>query len=156
MSSRSADKPGVVAPPPLIYLGGILIGALAEQVWRLRLPTAPWGRLVGPLLIVAAAALFVSAVRSFERSETSPKPHKPTRAIVTSGPFRYTRNPIYISFTLVQLAAALWAASGWILLLLLPVLAVIRYGVVAREERYLERKFGEEYLSYRRSVRRWM
>jgi protein-S-isoprenylcysteine O-methyltransferase Ste14 len=95
-------------------------------------------------------------VRGFKRSETSPKPHKPTRAIVTSGPFRYTRNPIYVSFTLVQLGVALWAASGWILLLLLPVLVTIRYGVIAREEDYLERKFGDEYVSYRRSVRRWL
>jgi protein-S-isoprenylcysteine O-methyltransferase Ste14 len=156
MSAEAADRPGVVAPPPLIYLAAILLGAGLERVWRLRLPIDGWGRLAGLLLISGAVFLAVSAVRAFDRANTSPKPHKPTTAIVTSGPFRYTRNPIYISFTLVQVGVALMAASGWMLALLIPVLLVVRVGVIAREERYLERKFGNEYSSYRRSVRRWI
>jgi len=83
MSSRPAERPGVIAPPPLIYLGAIIAGALLERVWRLALPTTRWGAVVGGLLIFAAVVLFTSAVRGFKRADTSPKPHKPTRAIVT-------------------------------------------------------------------------
>lgn len=156
MASEAPDKAGVVAPPPLIYLGAIVAGALIERVWRARLPVGGWGRVAGLLLIAAAVILAASAVRAFSRAKTSPKPHKPTTAIVTSGPFRFTRNPIYISFTLVQLGIALMTASAWTLALLIPVLLVVRLGVVAREERYLKRKFGDEYLSYTRRVRRWL
>jgi protein-S-isoprenylcysteine O-methyltransferase Ste14 len=156
MSSEAADTPGVVAPPPLIYLGAILVGALLERVWRWEIPTERWGSVVGALLVVAAIVLFVPAVLAFKRAGTPPEPYKPTTAIVTSGPFRFTRNPIYLSFALVQLGIALWTGSGWILVLLLPVSVLMNYGVIAREERYLERKFGDEYFNYRRRVRRWM
>lgn len=156
MSSDPADKAGVVAPPPLIYLGAILVGALLERAWRWQIPTARWGPAVGVILIVVAAVLCVFAVLEFKRADTPPEPHKPTTAIVTSGPYRVTRNPIYLSFTLVQLGIALWAGSGWILVLLLPVSVLMNYGVIAREERYLDRKFGDEYFRYRRRVRRWM
>ena len=152
----NADRAGVVAPPPLVYLGAIVVGAVADRAWRWRIPTGRWGALLGALLIAGAVALVLWAVREFKRAETSPKPHKPTTAIVTSGPFRFTRNPIYVSFTLAQLGVALWTASGWILAMLVPALLVIRYGVIAREERYLERKFGDDYLTYKRSVRRWV
>jgi protein-S-isoprenylcysteine O-methyltransferase Ste14 len=153
MSSEVADKPGVVAPPPLIYLGAILVGALLERVWRWAIPNAP---AVGALLIVVGAVLSIVAVLEFKRAGTPPEPHKATTAIVTSGPYRVSRNPIYLSFTLVQLGIAIWAGSGWILVLLLPVLVLMNYGVIAREERYLDRKFGDEYFNYRRRVRRWM
>jgi protein-S-isoprenylcysteine O-methyltransferase Ste14 len=156
MPSEALDRPGVAAPPPLVYLVAIVIGAVLERVWRWRLPTGRWGMVLGTLLIVAAIALFAWALREFTRAETSPRPHEPTRAIVASGPFRFTRNPIYISFTLVQLGIALLARSGWILALVLPVLLFIRVGVIAREERYLERKFGDEYVRYKRGVRRWI
>jgi protein-S-isoprenylcysteine O-methyltransferase Ste14 len=156
MSPDTPDRPGVIAPPPLIYLTAIVAGALLERVWRWRLPVGGWGRVVGLLLIVAAVSFAVWAVRAFDRVKTSPKPHKPTTAMVTSGPFRYTRNPIYVAFTLMQLGGALMGASGWILALIVPALLLIRFGVIAREERYLERKFGAEYSSYRNSVRRWI
>lgn len=156
MIHDAADRPGVAAPPPLIYLGAIIGGAVLERLWRWRIPTGRWGMVLGALLIVAAVVLVASALREFNRAETSPKPHKPTRAIVSSGPFRFTRNPIYVSFTLVQLGIALLAQSGWILALVVPALAFMRVGVIAREERYLERKFGEEYVGYRRRVRRWV
>jgi protein-S-isoprenylcysteine O-methyltransferase Ste14 len=156
MSSGAADKAGVIAPPPLIYLGAIVAGALLERVWPWKLPTERWGPVVGALLVVAAVVLFVPAVLALMRAGTPPEPYKPTTAIVTSGPYRFTRNPIYVSFTLVQLGIALWAGSGWILALFVPVIVLMHYGVIAREERYLTRKFGEEYSRYRRSVRRWV
>jgi protein-S-isoprenylcysteine O-methyltransferase Ste14 len=156
MALEHTDSPGVIAPPPLLYLGAILLGAGLDRLWRLRLPVEGWGRVVGLLLTASAVVLAAWAVRAFGQAKTSPKPHKPSTAIVTSGPFRFTRNPIYIAFTLAQLGVAIMAASGWILALLVPVHALVRIGVVAREERYLERKFGEEYLRYKRGVRRWL
>jgi protein-S-isoprenylcysteine O-methyltransferase Ste14 len=156
MESEAVDRPGVIAPPPLIYLGAIVAGAVLERIWRWRLPVDGWGKAVGLLVIAVGVFLAAWAVHAFDRAKTSPKPHKPTTAIVTSGPFRFTRNPIYIAFTLVQLGIALIAASGWILALIVPALVVIRTGVIAREERYLERKFGEVYLSFKRRVRRWV
>ena len=156
MPSEAPDKPGVAAPPPVVYLGAIVIGAVLDRAWRWQLPTGRWGMVLGALLIITATVLATAALREFKRAETSPKPHKPTTAIVTSGPFRFTRNPIYVSFTLVQLGIALLAQSGWILALVVPVLAFMRVGVIAREERYLERKFREEYVGYRRRVRRWV
>jgi protein-S-isoprenylcysteine O-methyltransferase Ste14 len=156
MSAEPADKPGVAAPPPLVYLGAILIGAALEQLWRWRIPIGRWRQVLGALLILAAIGLFASAVREFRRAGTPPEPYKPTTAIIASGPYRFTRNPIYISFTLVQLGVALLAQSGWILALVVPALLFIHFGVIVREERYLGRKFREEYLRYRRSVRRWV
>jgi protein-S-isoprenylcysteine O-methyltransferase Ste14 len=156
MASETTDKPGVAAPPPLVYLVAIVIGAVLERVSRWRLPTGQSGMVLGTLLIVAAIGLLAWALREFARAETSPKPHEPTKAIVASGPFRFTRNPIYISFTLIQLGIALLAQSGWILALVVPALLFIRFGVIAREERYLERKFGEEYVKYSQRVRRWV
>jgi protein-S-isoprenylcysteine O-methyltransferase Ste14 len=156
MTSANADKAGVAAPPPLVYLVAIVIGAVLERVWRWRLSAARWTSTLGALLIAVAIVLFVWAVREFSRARTSPKPHEPTTAIVASGPFAFTRNPIYMSFTLVQLGVALLAQSGWILVLLVPALLFIQLGVIAREERYLESKFGDEYLRYRRTVRRWL
>jgi protein-S-isoprenylcysteine O-methyltransferase Ste14 len=126
-----------------------------ERVWRLELPTGRWGAVVGSGLIAAAVVLFAAAVAQFRRAKTSPKPHKPTTAVVTSGPYRVTRNPIYVAFTMVQVGIALWTRNAWTLALLVPVLVVMHYGVIVREERYLERKFGEEYVRYRGRVRRW-
>ena len=77
-------------------------------------------------------------------------------ALVRSGPYRFSRNPIYVAFTLLQIGFAVWLDSAWILAMLAPVLLVMSYGVIAREERYLEARFGEEYRSYARSVRRWL
>ena len=154
--STDEDNPGVVAPPPLVYLGAILVGALMERLWRWRLPTGRVGTVAGGVLIVGAILLFVWALREFDRARTSPMPHKPTTAMVTSGPFRFTRNPIYVAFTLVHLGIALWTSSAWLLATIAPALLVIRFGVIAREERYLDRKFGAEYRAYRRDVRRWL
>ena len=156
MTTAGGDNPGVVAPPPLIYIAAIVGGALLERVWRARLPTGGVGSVVGLLLLVAAVLLASAALREFKRAQTSPKPYEPTSAIVTGGPFRFTRNPIYISFTLTQLGVALIARSGRMLALLVPVLVVMRYGVIAREESYLAAKFGDEYRQYRERVRRWV
>ena len=145
------DHPGVIAPPPLIYLGFLGAGYLLGLAWPLTFSIPYW-----PALVLAGAGVVIAlaAVREFHRAKTNVVPHKPTTAIITSGPFAYSRNPLYGVLALFHLAIALVWGNLWALLLLVPALLVIRYGVIAREERYLEAKFGEEYLSYKRNVRR--
>jgi protein-S-isoprenylcysteine O-methyltransferase Ste14 len=90
------------------------------------------------------------------RAGVNPEPHQPTAALVTPGPFRYTRNPIYLTFTLFFAGFALLTRNLWLLPLLLAVLVVMHYGVITREERYLARRFGDAYHAYCARVRRWL
>jgi len=152
----SEDTAGVVAPPPLIFVAGLIVGfALEALLPGVDLPAlVEWG--VGPLLVVAGLALLLWFNTLFSRRGTAVEPWKPTTAIVTTGPYRFTRNPAYLGMALTYLGIALMSSAVWVLLPLPIVLAVIDRGVIVREERYLERKFGEEYLSYKRTERRWI
>ena len=111
---------------------------------------------VAALLVVGGVALLVGALRRFRRARTNPEPWKPSTAIVAGGIYRHTRNPMYVGMTLVYLALAVLFDSGVALLLVVPLLLLVRWGVIAREERYLEAKFGDDYTRYRASVRRWL
>src|SRR3989449_8116464 len=111
---------------------------------------------LGGLLTVHAVALFVLSVREFRRARTPIRTRKPVTAVITTGPYRFSRNPIYLSFTLLQLGLGLWANSAWLVGLLIPTLVFISYGVIARGGRDMAQKFGDEYLRYRASVRRWI
>jgi len=150
------DNAGVIAPPPLIHLAGILVGAGLDWLWPA--PFAPgWAQLyLGPALFLAGFGLVATVALAFRRAGTSIRTEKPTTALVTGGPFGYSRNPAYVALSLAYLGLALAIDSLWILLLWLPVLAVMQRGVIAREERYLEAKFGESYRHYRARVRRWL
>ena len=115
------------------------------------------GRLwFGALLPLLAVPIVVSAVRALARAKTTVDVRKPTAAIVTDGAFRCSRNPMYVSLTLLYLGIASLINSLWVLLLVVPLLVVVERGVVEPEERYLERKFGQEYLRYKEQVRRWI
>ena len=147
-----ADTAGVLAPPPLIYLAGLIAGFAAEAL--LPSASAPWP--LGVVLLVAGAALAASFVRALHGGGTAVDPYKPTSAIVTTGPYRFTRNPGYVALALIYAGIALTAGALWPLATLAIVLVVIDRGVIAREERYLERRFGEEYGRYRARTRRWV
>jgi protein-S-isoprenylcysteine O-methyltransferase Ste14 len=158
-ATPQADNPGVVARPPRIYLGFLIAGIILDRVWPL-VPADPFG---GSLRFIAAAALAVvglailtSAARRFRAAGTNVPTPMPATALVTSGLHAYSRNPIYIALSLIYLGFAVAADSLWSVILLMPALMVIRYGVIAREERYLERKFGGAYVDYRNRVRRWI
>jgi protein-S-isoprenylcysteine O-methyltransferase Ste14 len=150
------DSAGVVAPPPLIYLGGLAVGFGLELLLPGSSVPGAVRWIVGGLLVVAALALLASFNTLFARKGTAVEPWKPTTAIVTSGPYRLTRNPAYLGMALLYVGIALLADALWVLVPLPVVLALIDRAVIAREERYLERKFGDEYLSYKRGVRRWI
>jgi protein-S-isoprenylcysteine O-methyltransferase Ste14 len=154
----SRDNPGVIAPPPLLYLGALALG-LALDILGRRVRTGLPGAVRNGLalvLLASAGALVASALGRFRRAGTHVEPWRPSTALVTSGVYAFTRNPMYVSMALIYLAVALAADSVLALLLLVPLLAVIRYGVIAREERYLAAKFGDEYRNYLDRVRRWL
>jgi protein-S-isoprenylcysteine O-methyltransferase Ste14 len=139
-----------------VYLASILLGALIQ--FAAPLPFLP-RRLAVPLgasLVVVAIALLSSAVTKFRSAGTPVPARKPTTAIVRTGPYRFSRNPIYLAFSLLQLGIAIWLNSLWLLATLVAAVALIHYVVIPREEQYLERRFGSQYLEYKASVRRWL
>ncbi len=147
---------GVIAPPPLIYLGFLALGVALDYLWPAGLATGGARYPAGLALFVLGGAIFAFALRQLRRAGTSLEPRKPTTAVVTGGPYRLSRNPIYVALSLAYLGLAVAADSPWAAALLVPALAVMHYGVIAREDRYLEGKFGDEYLRYKASVRRWL
>ena len=152
------DHAGVVIPPPLIFLVPLLVGILLDRrsPWPIRIESGPALVAAGVLAILAALSLALSAVATFRRQGTTVLPmRRPTRTIVDDGPYRFTRNPMYVGMALAYVGGALLLNSVWPLLLLpAPLLTVDRY-VIPREERYLRAKFGDEYSAYTRKVRRW-
>lgn len=152
----SADRPGVLAPPPVIFLAAIVAGGVLQYLWPVAL-AAPWpARALGALLILGALALSAWGIVTLKRAGTTVNPHRPATALVQSGPYRYTRNPLYLALALGQLGLAFVLAWGWILILWPLAIMVVNQGVIVREERYLEKTFGEAYRTYRRHVRRWL
>lgn len=150
------DTPGVIAPPPLIYLTGVVIGLLLRSPASTPFLPRGLGYGLGAVLILSAVWISLWGVREMRRAGTAVNPRIPTTALVTTGPFRFSRNPLYVSLTLCYLGIAIAAQSLWALGLLLGVLALMQYGVIFREERYLERRFGAEYVRYKERVRRWI
>ncbi|PYO67712.1 MAG: isoprenylcysteine carboxyl methyltransferase [Gemmatimonadetes bacterium] len=157
MPDARADSSGVVFPPPFVYALGFGIGYALD-----RLKPAPVGvdggarTLLGWVLAGAGVALAASAIVLFRRAGTSPVPIQPTTALVVRGPYRLTRNPMYIGLAALYVGVTLLINSLWPLVVLPVVLIVIRWWVIAREEAYLERKFGDEYRAYQARVRRWL
>ena len=164
------DTPGVIAPPPLIYLGFLLAGwGLAELGARPEAGEAGFGWLaagfnlpvdvrrgVALTLIIAGLLLDGVAAGLFRRRGTAVEPWKPSTALITDGLYRFSRNPIYLGFAITYLGFAIAMDSWVVLLLLLPCLAVVDRFVIQREERYLAARFGAGYEAYRGKVRRWL
>jgi len=145
-----------VLRPPLVYLASIVTGLAIHMAWPLPFfPGVPAGPL-GSSLIVVSILLFASSVKAFRAAGTPVPARKPTTAIVRTGPYRFSRNPIYLAFSLFQLGIAVWVSSWWLIVTLVGAVAIIHFVVIPREERYLEGRFSAEYLDYKASVRRWL
>jgi protein-S-isoprenylcysteine O-methyltransferase Ste14 len=150
---------GVVGRPILFFPAAILVGLALDRLLPLPLaiPEAdgvPW--IVAGSLILIGLGLFAAGVLNFSRAATPLPTNQPARVLVTTGIYRWTRNPIYLGFLLVYGGIGVAAQSPWTLIFTLPLAITVRYGVVAREEAYLERRFGDAYLNYKRRVRRWL
>ncbi|MBW4603090.1 MAG: isoprenylcysteine carboxylmethyltransferase family protein [Calothrix sp. FI2-JRJ7] len=156
MEEKMSDNPGVIAFPPALYAGTLLIGLLLNFVFPIDFLPRSVTLLLGTLAIICAGLITISAFRAMNRAHTAINPSQPTTAIVSDGVFSLSRNPIYLSLTLLYIGIALLFSALWALLLLLPLLVIMQIGVVKREEIYLERKFGSEYLHYKTRVRRWL
>lgn len=156
--SANPSSAGVRFPPPFVYALGILAGWLLDRRWRWAITNHPalWRPVVAVLLILVWFALFISAVTRFRRAGTSIIPNKPVSAFVVSGPYRFTRNPMYVSLAALYLGVALILNSWWPVPLLPFVLFGIERLVIAREERYLRERFPVEYPAYCSRVRRWL
>ncbi len=153
---NTPDSANVIALPPVIYGVAVVIGLVIHYIFPLRfLPSTPalW---LGILLVLLSLIVVISAFRALARAKTPFDVRKPTTALVSDGAFRFSRNPMYLSLTLLYLGIASLVNSLWLLLLVLPVVILIQRGVIEREERYLERKFGQAYLLYKGQVRRWV
>jgi protein-S-isoprenylcysteine O-methyltransferase Ste14 len=156
---RDASTASVANPvvrPPLVVLASLVSGALLTAAWPL--PFVPRGLSlpVGCILTALAAALFAYSIRHFRMAGTPVQGNKPAITIVRSGPYRFSRNPIYLAFFALHLGLAIWVDSLWLVATLIPTMAIIAAVVVPREERYLTGRFGPEYLDYKASVRRWL
>lgn len=150
---------GVIARPPLLFLATLLLGLASERLlpWPFAVPGTDLVRwMTGGSTILVGLALGAAGIRKFSQAATPVPTNKPTRALVTTGIHGWTRNPIYLGMFLIYGGIGIAARSAWTLVLMLPLAITIRYGVVAREERYLETKFGATYRAYKASVRRWL
>jgi protein-S-isoprenylcysteine O-methyltransferase Ste14 len=142
--------------PPFVYLGSITLGLVLHLLWPVRLVPTSVSTPLGAIVTLLAIALFVSAVRTFRAAGTPIPGNRPTTTIVRSGPYRFSRNPIYLAFSLLQLGLSFWVNSIALLITLIPAVALMSFVVIPREERYLEARFPTEYLPYKASVRRWL
>jgi protein-S-isoprenylcysteine O-methyltransferase Ste14 len=144
--------------PPLAWAVAVVAGLALN--WLQPLPFVPAAALarwlVGAIAFALALGLFAWAIATMTRAGSNVPTSRPSTVIVDTGPYRFTRNPIYLAMMLGLIGLAIAFNALWLLLALVPFALVIRYGVVAREEAYLERKFGDAYRSYRARVRRWL
>jgi protein-S-isoprenylcysteine O-methyltransferase Ste14 len=161
MTDEKGSGPGVRFPPPLLFVGGILAAWLLESRFH-ELPVIPGSvspivyRFLGYMLILAGIVLAAWGMITFARAHTAIIPNRPASSIVDTGPYRFTRNPMYTGMTLAYLGIAVHLNSGWALLLLPVVLFLLHRFVIRREERYLSEAFGATYDAYRARVKRWV
>jgi protein-S-isoprenylcysteine O-methyltransferase Ste14 len=153
----SDDNPGVIAFPPFIWLVIAVISVLVH-FFLIQLPIMSYGACLvcGIILLILAPTLALSALVAMKTAGTNVNPAKPALAIVRGGPFRFTRNPMYLALCLLQVALGFFLNDWITLLFVVPLALFLHYGVILREERYLTAKFGEAYLELKRQVRRWL
>jgi protein-S-isoprenylcysteine O-methyltransferase Ste14 len=154
-----SETPGVIAPPPLIALATITVGLALDWLWPTSLLRdvlgVPARLALGGLSMATGLGLAIVAERTFRRIGTNTAPWKPTLRLAANGPYAHTRNPMYVGLALFVLGVGVALASAWTLAMLVPAAFVLHYGVVKREERYLEDKFGAEYRAFKIRVPRY-
>jgi protein-S-isoprenylcysteine O-methyltransferase Ste14 len=152
----AVDHPKVRIPPPLIYIVIFLAGFLLQMVRPLPAIWPVSGRIAGAVLLLIGAVISAWSMRLFCRSGTNMLPIKPTTALVAQGPYRFTRNPMYLGVVSAYLGVSLLLLLIWPLVLLPVLIAALNRLVIRQEEEYLEGKFGGEYVNYKARVPRWL
>lgn len=160
MSEQAADaRQGArvfFIPPPLYYVAGFVIGVLLDRLVALPIGGRPATTVVGAVVAVAGFALAQAGVVGVLRHRTTIVPHHAVSALVTTGPYRWSRNPMYTGLAILYLGGAFLLGSWWPILLLPLVLIAVTLLVIRPEERYLSERFGPDYADYRNRVRRWL
>jgi protein-S-isoprenylcysteine O-methyltransferase Ste14 len=155
----SSQASGVRIFPPAVYIAGLVIGYLIEWLWPVPILPGPFGfvlRILGVAIILAGAGLIASAITRFRSIGTPVNPTEPTTTLAFDGPYRFTRNPMYLGLALLLAGFALVGDTLWPLLAVIPAVWIIQTQVIAREEPYLEAKFGAPYRDFTARVRRWL
>ena len=154
----NSDEKGakVKFPPPFIFILLMIVGAGISQFLPVGLGIVESFRLVGGVFVIAGLVIIVLINSSFKRVGTAIEPWKPTTQLLTSGFYAWSRNPIYLAFCLITLGIGILLDDFWILISFIPSVITVYYVAIAREEAYLEQKFGEQYKSYQSRVRRWL
>jgi protein-S-isoprenylcysteine O-methyltransferase Ste14 len=155
--SENSETAQVLVRPPVAWAVAVVSGFALDSLEPLPFVPEDWpGGLIGAVAFVLALALALWAMDTMTTAGTNVPTNRPTTAMVEGGPYRFTRNPIYLGMFGGLIGLGIAFDTFWLPAMLVPFALVIRYGVVAREEAYLERKFGEDYRGYRRRVRRWL
>jgi protein-S-isoprenylcysteine O-methyltransferase Ste14 len=156
MADDGTDNPGIRVPPPPLYVLALLLGLVLDR--KVHVPFLPRrvARVLGWPLVGGGMALAAWFVFTMRGGDTTIRIDKPVSSLVQDGPFRYSRNPGYLALTMIYAGVAVRRNALWAIVLLPLVVYVIQREVIEREERYLERTFGEEYLDYKGRVRRWV
>ena len=155
-ADKPLDNPGVIAFPPLIWLVNVVISVLVHLFIRLPIMRYSVCLVCGSVFIILAPTLALWALRTMKAAGTNIDPAKPALTIVRDGPFRFTRNPMYLALCMLQVALGFFLNDWITLFFAVPVALILHYGVILREEKYLTAKFGEPYLQLKREVRRWI
>ena len=150
------DSPQVIVFPPALLLGTLLLSILLNYLWPWHFSSSVWTKIIGGVFFVSGIFFLAWGRAVMVRAGTNVPPNQPTLVIVTDGPFRWTRNPLYVGGTIAYLGLTLAFTQLWGILLLIPMLLILNRGIIQREERYLEKKFGETYLAYKTRVPRWL
>jgi len=156
METKSQDHADRIFPPAFIYVGGLAIGLLVHLLYPVQVIPSPFAIGISLLLFAISGPIFVSTRRVYYRAKTTFYFGEPSSALITNGPYRFSRNPGYVSLTLLFVGIGFLFNSFWVLLMVVPAVTVITFGVIKREERYLEAKFGDEYHEYMMTAHRWV
>lgn len=157
MTNTQPHTPGIIAPPPVLYLGSLALAFGVDAIVPRPLSLPPLMLdIAGVILLLLSGVVARWAFVTMNTQNTSANPRKPSEALAIGGAFKLSRNPIYVAMTGLYIGIALLGDSLWPLVFLVPLLAIMHWGVVLREESYLTQRFGEAYLAYKSRTRRWL
>ena len=156
--SQHQDSPGIEAwRPAALQVSSVLLGLVIHAFWPVEIPlAAEFGGFAIVLFLGLSLLILALSFREFARAKTSLRPDRRANALIRTGPFAYSRNPLYVAVVLLILGIGVWVNSTWIWVMVAPLVLVMNTAVIVREERHLEQRFGREYIDYKRAVRRWL
>ncbi len=156
--SQRQDSPGIEAwRPAALQVSSVLLGLAIHAFWPVGIPlAAEFGGIAIVLFLGLSVLILALSFREFARAKTSLRPDRRANALIRTGPYAYSRNPLYIAVVLLILGIGVWVNRTWNWVMVAPLVLVMNTAVIVREERHLEQRFGREYIDYKKAVRRWL